>query len=479
MKKKLLLFCLVFVAIIVHGQTPSTPNGDFEQWTSGTCDNLQNYPNNSNTQNFFRYHLPFNVIKTTDAYHGTYAAQLSTIATGADTSFAYFINANPDGPPTSWTGGMPYSEKPTGIRGYYTYNIATTDSATIIVAFSKSGVNIGTYIYPIGGIHNTYTLFDFDFNPALSVTPDSVIFGAISCKLGPDGPVGVPGAILKIDSVSFKVSGSQPALMDGDFELWKSQTFYSPNDWYLQSDNPIAVNRTTDAKTGSYAIELQTYLGDYNNKPVAQAGSISTGYYPEDCNNCTQQGGYPFSNKVDTLAFWYKYVPSGNDSAVAFLHFKKNGTGIYGTGASLHAASSYQYKEIPFNIGQNPDSVIIQFQSSYWNDTLPSFVGSNLKIDGVHFKSQSIINGIFNYKNESTLSVFPNPTTGKIQIEVSGAVIQNVEIYNVLGENIYTATYLKQQPLNEVDLSNFQKGVYFVKVNFQNGNAEMKTIITQ
>jgi hypothetical protein len=478
MKKNLLLLCLMFVAIIVHGQTASTPNGDFEQWTTGTCDNLQNYPINSNTQNFFRYHLPFNVIKTTNAYHGTYAVQLSTNATATDTSFGYFINANPNGPPSNWTGGMAYSEKPTGIRGYYTYNIAATDSATIIIAFSKSGINIGTYIYPIGGIHNTYTLFDFNFNPALPVTPDSVVFGVLSCKLGPNGPMGVPGGILKIDSVSFKVAGPQPALMDGDFELWKSQSFYSPNNWYLQSDNALAVNRTTDVKAGNYAIELQTYLGDHNNHPVAQGGSISTGYYPENCNNCTQQGGYPFSNKVDTLAFWYKYVPSGNDSAGVFLNFKKNGVGIFGTGVSLHAASTYQYKEIPFNMGQSPDSVIVQFQSSSWNDTLTSFVGSDLKIDEIHFKSQSIITGIFNYKNESSLSVFPNPTTGKIQIQSLGS-IQNLEIYNVLGEQIYKAPYSKQQTMNEVDLSNFQKGIYFVKISYENGKAEMRTVITQ
>ncbi|HET6227210.1 MAG TPA: T9SS type A sorting domain-containing protein [Bacteroidia bacterium] len=479
MKKKLLLLCLLFVAIIVHGQTPSTPNGDFEQWTSGTCDNLQYYPNNSNMRNFFRLHLPFNVVKTTDAFHGTYAAQVSTNATATDTSFGYFINANVDGPPSSWKGGMACSEKPTGIRGYYTYNLATVDSGTVLVSFSKAGVNVGTYMFTIGGVHNTYTLFDFNFNPALPVTPDSVIFGVLSCKLGQDGPVGVAGGILKIDSVSFKGVSAQPALMDGDFELWNSQTFYSPNNWYLQTDNALAVSRSNDAKGGTYAIELQTYRGDRDGKPAAQAGSISTGYYSEKCNNCPQQGGYPFSNQIDTLAFWYKYAPMGNDSAVVFLDFKKNGAGIFGKGMSLHAAATYQYMEIPFNVGQKPDSVIVQFQSSSWNDTLLSFVGSNLKIDQVHFKSQSIVTNIFNYKNEGSLSIFPNPTSGKIHIQNSGPAIQNLEVYNVLGENIYKTSFFKQQTTNELDLSIFGKGIYFVKFIYENESAEMKTVIMQ
>jgi hypothetical protein len=479
MKKKLLLLCLVFVAIIVHGQTPSIPNGNFEQWTSATCDDVQNYLGSSNSQNFFRYHLPFNVVKSTDAYHGTYAVQLTTNASAKDTSFAYFINTDPNGPPNSWTGGMPYNEKPTGIRGYYKYNVATADSATIIIAFSKAGTNVGTYVFTIGGIHNTYTLFNFNLSPALSVTPDSVVFGALSCKLngGPNGPTGIPGSILKLDSVSFTGVASQPALMNGDFELWKSQTFSNPNNWYLQNDDGRGTNRTTDVEAGSYAIELKTFPGDHNNHPIAQAGSISTGYYPENCNNCTEQGGYPFSNKIDTLAFWYKYVPSGNDSASVFLNFKKSGVKFFGTGVSLHAAATYQYKEIPFNTVQTPDSVLIQIQSSSWNDTLLSFVGSDLKIDEIHFKSQPLTTGIVNNRNEHTLSVFPNPTTGKIQIQNLGVDVQNLEIYNVLGETVYTTCRLKQQTVNEIDLSGFQKGIYFVKMTAGEKNYTEKIVL--
>ena len=478
MKKHLLLLSLVYIAITTYGQN-SIPNGNFETWNSSTFDNPQNYPNSSNIQNFFQYHLPFNVTQTTDAYHGAYAVQLTTNASATDTSFAYFINANPENDPSTWTGGMAFNQKPTGIRGYYKYNVATADSGTIIVAFSKAGVNLGTYIFQIGGVHNTYTLFNYIFNPALTVTPDSVIFGAISCKLVNGQPHGPAGSTMFLDSVSYTGVSSQPALMNGDFELWQSQTFNSPADWFVQGDQGTGMFRTTDKVAGSYALELITYLGQQNNHPVARSGQISTGYYPNNCNgNCNEQGGYPFSNQVDTLAFWYKYIPSGNDSASINLTFKKNGSNIGGSGMNLHAAETYQYKEIPFNIWEAPDSVIIQIQSSSWNDTLPSFVGSNLKIDELYFKSQLPNTGIFNYGNNKSISIFPNPSNGKFQIQGLGINVQRLEIYNVFAEKVYATSDFKQQSSNEIDLSKFRKGIYIAKI-YNGTEIHTKTIVIQ
>jgi len=467
MKKHLLLLSLVCIAITAHGQN-SIPNGNFETWTSGTFDYPQNYPFTSNTDEFFQYHLPFNVTKITDAYHGTYAVQLTTNASATDTAFAFLLNKNPNtnNGPNTWTGGMPYNQKPKGIRGYYKYNVATADSATILVAFSKAGSNIRTYFLTIGGIHNTYTLFNLTFKPALTVTPDSVIFAAISCKLlNGQQPHGPAGSTLKLDSVSFTGVSSQPALMNGDFESWQSQTYNNPANWYVQSDNGNGFNRTTDAVKGNYAIELKTFPGNVNNHPAAQPTQISNGFYPKNCNQCYQMGGYPYSHQTDTLAFYYKYTPANaSDSAWVSCSFKKNGINIWFIGKGLHATASYQYVEIPFNIfGQTPDTAITSIQSSSWNDTSLSYVGADLKIDEIHFKSQPLTTSIFNYENDNTIHIFPNPSNGKIQIQCSGLNVQSLEIYNMLAEKVYSTTKILQQILNEIDLSRLQKGIYFVK----------------
>ena len=473
MKKTLLLLSLTYYSISAFGQTPIS-NGGFEQWTSHISDNSVNYPYTSNLQNFFQYSLPFNVTKSTDAYHGSYAVQLTTNANATDTAVAFFLNFDPNGAkgnPNTWHGGIPYNQQAIGIRGYAKCNMKPTDSASVIVIFSKAGANIGTYFFTIGGNQNVYNLFHFNFTPALTVAPDSVIFGVLSGKLGNNGPQGIAGSTLIIDSVSFTGVSSQPTLFNGDFETWQSNTINTPNNWYVQGGGMgEGFSRTTDAKTGTYAMELKTFPGSRGNNnnqySVANLSQLSNGYYGNCNGNCPEMGGIPFSNLVDTLAFWYKYAPQGNDSANVILTFKKNGVINWnaGTGVALHAASTYQLMEIPISIsGQAPDSVLIDIQSSSYNDTLTSFVGSDLKIDNMHFKTQLTTN-VFNYKNENTINIFPNPAKDKIQIQSLGFNIETLEIFNVLGENVYSASGLKQQTLNEIDLSNFKKGIYFVKI---------------
>ena len=65
-----------------------------------------------------------------------------------------------------------------------------------------------------------------------------------------------------------------------------------------------------------------------------------------------------------------------------------------------------------------------------------------------------------NYSSTKNFSVYPNPTSGIIK--VTGKSIKKIEIYNLLGESIYTV--FSQQISGEIDLSNFQKGIYFVKI---------------
>jgi len=69
------------------------------------------------------------------------------------------------------------------------------------------------------------------------------------------------------------------------------------------------------------------------------------------------------------------------------------------------------------------------------------------------FDTQTI--GIEEFEN-SSLSVYPNPTTEKITI--TSPNFERIEIYNTNG------TLVKETNNKEIDISNQPKGVYFVKV---------------
>ncbi len=161
--------CLVGLVINANAQN-SIPNGTFENWIQGVYSLPVGYPVSSNPQSFFRWKTAFNVTHSTDAYHGISALKLTTIVSQiGDTAFAYCLNIQPtDNAPSAWHGGMPYTQRPLGIKGYYKYNLASQDSGAILVAFSRGGKNICTYIYLLGGLHSVYTPFNFTFSPPLN-----------------------------------------------------------------------------------------------------------------------------------------------------------------------------------------------------------------------------------------------------------------------------------------------------------------------
>lgn len=69
-----------------------------------------------------------------------------------------------------------------------------------------------------------------------------------------------------------------------------------------------------------------------------------------------------------------------------------------------------------------------------------------------------------NYDLKENISVYPNPASGKIII--SGTNMNKVEIYNCLGEQVFSSHLMKQDPF-EIDITSFQTGIYFVRIFYK------------
>ena len=192
-------------------------------------------------------------------------------------------------------------------------------------------------------------------------------------------------------------ANGQNSIPNGGFELWQDQPRSKPANWNIVRYEFGEVNQTTDAYKGNYAVELKTI-------PIAE-GSISTfpGWISTE---------FPFTQQIDTLAFWYKYTPTSIDEAIVFLYFKINGSNLDNSfGAYLSAAPTYTYMELPFDIGQIPDTAQVEFMSSFDADTL-TINGSVLKVDEVYFKSQPIMTSTLNKTRNNKLEIYPNPCNG-------------------------------------------------------------------
>ncbi|NHZ86345.1 MAG: T9SS type A sorting domain-containing protein [Planctomycetia bacterium] len=71
----------------------------------------------------------------------------------------------------------------------------------------------------------------------------------------------------------------------------------------------------------------------------------------------------------------------------------------------------------------------------------------------------------------STISIYPNPTSNTFIIDVNNDVLKNVIIYNYLGQLI------KETTSSKIDISNIANGIYFVKIVTQNDKITIKKMI--
>lgn len=88
----------------------------------------------------------------------------------------------------------------------------------------------------------------------------------------------------------------------------------------------------------------------------------------------------------------------------------------------------------------------------------------------------TIITGIKNTVAATNLTLYPNPTSGILNINTI-EVKSSVEIFNVIGEKVYSNTIVKGN--NVIDLSSLSNGAYFVKINSNNQITTKKVILSK
>lgn len=460
MKTKL-LFTLCFMATLTMYAQQSIPNGNFESWDATTKSFPKNYPNNSNVETR-RGEFPVNCERSTDAFHGNYAVKLTTVGDTSEGMFGYFINESTEDNPSDWHGGLPYNEKPTGIRGNYKCDIKPGDTAHIIIAFSKNGSNIGFYNFPITGQRSSYTSFNFTLSPALTQTPDSVIFGAVSSDaLNESYEL---GSMLLLDSISLTGVSAQPSWLNGDFEVWDSVVLENPKYWYENNNKETFTFKTTDAYKGNYAVKLTTRLDEKDNgQDKANPEGLNTAYFQENCFSCNAIGGYPFNKTNDTIVFWYKYTSNGNAQAEFRYTLMKMGNIVGGNQILLGAAGTYQKIEVPINSMQAPDTLQLFFQSSQWQDSLVNQVGSTLIIDEIQLKSEQLNTSLGKLFNNHAFRVFPNPANDRLYIKQSSQIQSGLfHLYDIFGKLILQTNI--NNPFESMNISQLPEGVYFYTI---------------
>lgn len=79
-----------------------------------------------------------------------------------------------------------------------------------------------------------------------------------------------------------------------------------------------------------------------------------------------------------------------------------------------------------------------------------------------------VISSVNESSVNNSISIYPNPTSGKFQITSDELRITNVEIYNVYGEKVYSTSVIGRQS-SVIDISFVPSGIYFLKVKTPDG----------
>jgi hypothetical protein len=84
----------------------------------------------------------------------------------------------------------------------------------------------------------------------------------------------------------------------------------------------------------------------------------------------------------------------------------------------------------------------------------------------------SKLNKVENFDNSLTSQIFPNPSSGKFNIQLKNSGTSEISIYTISGQKIKTIH--SKESIVEVDLAGFSKGLYLVKIKLNNSVALQK-----
>ena len=443
MKNYLLFFAVLLINASAFAQ--ALPNGTFENWYHTPYENPAGWYD-GNVRDIQIAGWP-SVTKVSG--QTGYGIRIVTSLTLTDTTESYIINIpNPCSDPINWTGGIPYTQQPTAITGYYRYDLQVCDTAILLVIFRKNNVTVSFDIFPIRGTGSQLTWAPFSFPLSLSVVPDSLIIAAASSNKITNICV-ADASFLELDNLAF--AGATQIIPGGDFENWSPATVDYPVGW--NSGGP-GVSQTNVSYAGSYAMKIETMPDECNG--VYPTG-VTTGYY----TNNGSAGGRPYVLTADTLTGYYKYTASGSDSGFVNVILTQNGSYVGGNGIQLPATATYTYFEIPLSAFSTPDTIRIDASSSIW-PTDSSNVGSALYLDNLQLKSDPL--NVPNISPPSNLSciVFPNPVKDVLSILASTNKSEPLHftVYDVTGRLVVEKTFSTNAGAQRVPISQLGAGIY-------------------
>lgn len=439
-------------AIAQYGQLP---NGGFENWSDVDLYDFPTDWGNSNTSGGPQGDP--SVTQSTDAQDGLYSCELHGTTTGA-VGFVFHGSLGQSGP----SGGIAYTSNIDEVQFQYKCDLAAGDTMFVIAMRYISGVLVGTHILQAAtGTETAWTAGSVSLPTAAQ--DELFLSFVLSNPFGSSIPS--PNSWIRIDNVSMHNAGIEMTnVPDPSFENWTTVTTENPDDWYtlnpllsvMGAENAI---KTTDANTGSFAIEMTTIQ-------LTVGGDTTTSYlsFGEiDLSSTTPFASAPYDANPTLFSGAYKYSPAGSDQAFLQMIFYQGGTQIGADVQTINSSATWQTFSSPLTLLSQPDSMLFVAFSG-------SNPGSVLLLDDLSLSGGDVSLDEFSSMN---VSIYPNPASSLVMIKAEGNysyTLIDLSGNVVLSENDVTGAI-------ELDINHLSSGAYFVNITNDFKSESHKLII--
>lgn len=234
--------------------------------------------------------------------------------------------------------------------------------------------------------------------------------------------------------------------------------------YIVREEDGIVYNHIFLGREGSS--EVDSYLGD-----MARVFTHEVGHYlnlkhthtdycsggaddevadtpPVKYNNC----GSCCPSDVNNPADFYKSCDETTPIAVQSFMAYSGCPAMYTTGQANRMEESLQS----------------QYRNNLWTE-------ANQKLTGVWSCNPT---STMDQLNENDLKVYPNPFNDFLTIEIQKEGIQNINITDSKGAIIY-AQLSKNSTVDKVNLSDIENGIYYINVQYKNGDLVSKFVVKQ
>lgn len=247
---------------------------------------------------------------------------------------------------------------------------------------------------------------------------------------------------------------SAQSLVNENFETWiNNSAFEDPEGWVTLNDLspeygiPFTVLKSSDAKEGNYAAQLQSYTFLDGNNNVDTLPAIMV--YGSDINSGIT---YAWAKRLKTISFTYKYLPNGIDTGIMYLTvgYRNRRTNRYvDQGGAYYIFNKKEttytkiYLPLYYTSNHKCDTFVFAFINSFektnGNRVKP---GTVLLIDDIDTEWEDFP-AVMNFEEpELELGIYPNPVIDRIFLKgLNGERFTGV-VTDMLGRKVLESTII-------------------------------------